>query len=128
MKIYLPMMNRDIQELVIGIGLVVLLVIAINPFHIFMPTPLMMTVVVGAAILALLFVSFIWREKTQDEREEYHRLLASRTAYLSGAAVLLVAMIVQVATTGHIDGWLAVSLGVMVIAKLGAHIYSRAKK
>lgn len=122
------MMNRDIQELVIGIGLIILLVVAINPFHVFMPTPLMMTVVVAAAILALLFASFIWRENTQDEREEYHRLLASRTAYLAGASVLLIAMIVQVATTGHIDGWLAASLGVMVIGKLGAHIYSRARK
>jgi len=121
------MENRDIQEVVIGAGLIVLLVFAVNPFGIFMPTQLTMMIVFAAAIVALLFASFIWREKSEDEREDYHRLLASRAGYLAGAAVLLIGMIVQ-AWRGYLDGWLALTLGVMVIAKLASHVYNNANR
>lgn len=121
------MTNQDIQEIIVGVGLIALLVLAVNPMNIFMPTPLTMIIMVSMAVVALLFGSFIWRERSEDEREAYHRLLASRAGYLAGAAVLLVGMIIQ-ARTGHIDLWLAAGLGVMVIAKLAAHIYSRARR
>lgn len=121
------MTNRDIQEVIIGIGLLTLLALIINPADVFMPTPLIMTIVVAIAILAFLFTSFIWREQSEDERETLHRLLASRAACLSGAAFLLLGMIIQ-ARSGSVDSWLAGSLGVMVLAKLTSHVYNRAKK
>jgi len=117
-------MLRDTQELIIGAGLIGLLLLVINPLNFFMPTPLVMTVLLAVALLALLFASFIWRERSGDEREAYHRLLASRAGYMSGAVVLLLGMAFQ-GWSGHVDSWLAGTLGVMVLAKLAAHIYNR---
>ena len=121
------MKNKDIQEISIGVGLIILLVFTINPFHIFMPTKLTMMVVLAATVVALLFASFIWREHSEDEREDYHRLLASRAGYVAGATTLLLGMIVQ-AADGHVDSWLPGALGVMVLAKLVAHMHNSTHK
>jgi hypothetical protein len=47
---------------------------------------------------------------------------AGRTAYLSGIAVLLLALIVQ-GFAHAIDPWIMLALGVMVVAKLGARLF-----
>lgn len=120
------MKNDDLKEMLAGLGLVVLLLALLNPFEFYMPSKTAMTLLAGVAILALLFASFVWKETADDERESFHRLLASRTAFLAGAAILLLGIVIQ--TFAHnLDPWLVLALGAAVIAKLTARAYSRTK-
>lgn len=128
MRIYLrlDMKNDIIHEIVVGAGLVVLLMLIGNPFNILMPSPVTMMLLGGIAVLSLLFISFVWKETAQDERENLHRLLAGRTAFLAGAGILLLGITMQ--TLQHrLDPWLVVALGAMVLTKLVTRWYSRSK-
>jgi cobalamin synthase len=120
------MKNDTINEVLVGVSLLVLLILLVNPFSFFMPSRVTMLLLGGVAILSLLFMSFLWKETAQDERESLHRLLAGRTAFLAGAGTLLLGITVQ--TFQHrLDPWLVIALGAMVLTKLAARIYSRAK-
>jgi hypothetical protein len=77
----------------------------------------------GAAVVACVWVGFVMYEQAHDEREALHKMHAGRIAYLSGIAVLTVALMVQ-GFAHDIDPWISIALGVMVIAKLGARFYS----
>ena len=70
----------------------------------------------------IVWAGFILQEKPQDEREVVLKMRSGRIAYVSGLAILLLALIVQ-GLEHQIDPWIAVSLGVMVAAKLIARIY-----
>ena len=63
------------------------------------------------------------REQAHDEREMAHRMHAGRAAYLSGIVVLTVALVVQ-GLGHHIDPWIALALGMMVVVKLISRLYS----
>lgn len=128
MRIYLrlDMKNDSINEIVVGTGLIILLILLFNPFGLLMPPRISMMLLGGIVILALLFTSFIWKETAQDERESLHRLLAGRTAFLAGAGILLLGITIQ--TFQHrLDFWLVVTLGVMVLTKLVTRWHSRSK-
>jgi cobalamin synthase len=120
------MKNDSLHEMVVGAGLIVLLILLINPFGILMPSRVTMLLLGGSAILSLLFISFIWKEAAHDERESLHRLLAGRIAFLAGAATLLLGITVQT-FQHHLDPWLVIALGVMVLTKLLTRAYSRTK-
>jgi hypothetical protein len=111
------------KETIIASVLIVLLVVIVNPFHLWMPTMLQMLVLIGILAAFSLFAAFVLRERVTDEREGLHRMLAGRTAFLAGAAVLTIAIIAQ-ELQGALDVWLVVALVVMVLAKIGAAIYS----
>lgn len=114
------------KEIIVGTGLIVLLILLLNPTSVYMPSKTTMTVLGGVAILALIFSSFIWKETAQDERESMHRLLAGRNAFLAGAGILLLGIAIQ--TFQHrLDSWLVSTLGIMVFTKLVTRWYSRSK-
>lgn len=120
------MKNDDLKELMVGAVLIVLLVFHLNPLGFYMPSPAAMLLLGSIVVLVLIFLSFIWREKPQDERESLHRLLASRTAFLVGAGILLLGITIQ-GLQHRLDPWLVIALGGMVIAKLATRAYSRTK-
>ena len=70
----------------------------------------------------IVWAGFILQEQPQDEREVVLKMKSGRIAYVSGLAILLTALIVQ-GMQHSIDPWIAVSLGVMVAAKLIARTY-----
>lgn len=82
-----------------------------------------MTALLFVTILVVLWAGFVVYEQTSDERELVHKLKAGRVAYLSGLAVLTLALIVQ-GLTHSIDVWITITLGVMVISKLATRLYS----
>lgn len=94
-----------------------------NPMHLWMPS---MTVNVMLAVLVAAFgafVVFVLREQASDEREEAHRSLAGRAAFLAGASVLVLGIALQ--SLSHVvDPWLVAALLAMVIAKVAAHVWS----
>lgn len=103
--------------------LVGLLTLLSDPFMLWMPGFAQMTALLGAATLACVWAGFVMYERSQDEREVLHKMHAGRVAYLSGIAVLTIALIVQ-GFAHDIDPWISIALGLMVISKLIARFYS----
>ena len=120
------MKNNLLQEVSISGILIILLVLFLNPFGFWMPTALLMMMVLGLVVAFALFASFVWRENHRDEREGFHKMMAGRIAYLTGTALLTLGIIVQ--SFGHeIDLWLVLILCAMILAKIIGLIYGRLK-
>lgn len=117
-------MKNNFVEGVIAFVLVVLLVFLANPFDLFMPSMMQMLAVALAGLLFILFAGFVWREQAEDEREELHRFLAARFAYLVGAGILMLAVLVQ--SFAHmLDPWIILALIGMLIAKIVGRMYAK---
>lgn len=119
-------MKNNVAESIITLVLAVLLVFLVNPLDLFMPSMMQMLAVALAGLLFLVFAGFVWREQVADEREELHRFLAARFAYLVGAGILMLAVLVQ--SLAHIlDPWLIVALIGMLIAKVAGRMYAKSR-
>ncbi len=117
-------MTRDhITEIVSALVFLGIALLLLNPFEFWMPTMMHMTLLaVGAGSFGL-FALLILREGQGDERENAHRMQAGRSAFIVGSAILLVAIMVQ--SFAHaVDPWVVVALLGMVVAKVGARIWS----
>ncbi len=120
------MKNDFLQEIIVSLVFIVLLVLLLNPFNFWMPTNMLMVMLVGLIIVFTLFASFVWRENAKDERELLHRMFAGRVAYLVGTGTLVLAIIIQ-CFLHQLDPWLVLVLVLMVLAKIVGIMYSRAK-
>lgn len=116
------MENKTVQIIVAAV-LVVFLGLLTDPFMLWMPPMAAMAVLLCATVLLCVWGGFVMKEKARDEREVLHRMYAGRTAYLSGIAILTVALVAQ-GFAHHIDPWIALALVIMVIVKLASHSYS----
>jgi len=97
--------------------LVVAAVFLVNPFEIWMPSMLHMSMlaILIAAVGGL--AAFMLSEKSKDERDEAHRSHAGHAAFLTGSAILVLGIAFQ--TFAHaIDPWLVAALVGMVLAKV----------
>ena len=110
-------------ERIVALVLIILLVLIGNPFMFWMPSMMLISVLVVIAVLVFVWAGFILQETAHDEREEWHRTHAGRAAYLSAAVVLTIALLYQ-GITHTIDFWIPLTLAVMIIAKLGARFYA----
>lgn len=117
------MVNNLYKEILVSATLVILLVAILNPLHLWMPDMVHMMMLAAALIIFAVFAAFILRERATDEREGVHKMHAGRIAFLCGAAVLIVGIVYQ-SYIGQLDNWLVVVLVVMVISKIGAHLWS----
>ena len=119
--------NRFIFEMVSAGVLLLSAVLLVNPLQLWMPTMLhmiMLAVVVAAFGVLAVFVVF---ERVVDERDDAHRSFAGRDAFLVGSAILLMGIVVQ--TFAHtLDPWLVVALLGMVVAKIGARMWSSSNR
>ena len=104
--------------IVIALGILIL-----NPMHFWMPTMMHMAVLAAAVIAFGAFSVFVLRERGGDEREEMHRMFSGRTGFLVGGGVLLAGIVAE-SMSETLDPWLVGALLAMILAKLGAHIYS----
>jgi cobalamin synthase len=112
-----------IKETVAAAVLVVVLLALVNPFSWWMPSMMLAGLLVISLVAFGLFAAFIVKEKTVDEREEQHKVLAGRVAFITGTAVLTVAIVVQ--SLHHaVDPWLYVAFVAMVVSKLLARAYT----
>jgi len=112
------------NEIIISVSFIVLLVLLLNPFGFWMPSSIVYLLLTALVVVFAVFASFLWRESASDEREELHRRIAGRVGYLAGTSALVLGIVVQ-GVTSHVDPWLAVVLGVMVVGKIAGHLYSR---
>ncbi len=117
------MTNRNIKEITVSVVLIALLCLLANPFHIWMPSMVHMTIVALALGAFGLFASLIMKERANDEREGAHRMYAGRVAFLTGSIVLITGIITQ-SLTHSIDIWLPGTLIVMILSKIAARVWS----
>lgn len=115
-------MNNFLTITVAGV-LIALLILLTDPFMVWMPAGLQMLVLLAAAFFACIWVGFVLYEHPTDEREMFHTMQAGRIAYLSGIAVLILALLVQ-GFAHAIDPWIVATLGIMVIMKLASRMYA----
>lgn len=115
------MKDKYLQYILAGILLILLGLIS-DPFMLWMPSMALMVILVLVAALVLSWMGFLMQEGEGDEREVLHKMKAGRLAYLSGLAVLVVALVYQ-GFTHQIDHFIVVALGVMVLSKVLARGY-----
>lgn len=116
-------MTNKISSIGVAVVLVGFLTLLSDPFMVWMPMGLQLAVLVAAAVTACVWAGFVMYERSHDERETLHKMHAGRVAYLSGIGVLTAALVVQ-GFAHSIDPWISVALGVMVVSKLAARLYS----
>jgi H+/Cl- antiporter ClcA len=116
-------MKNNLKETIVTLCLIGLAVLLLNPFHFWMPD--MVVICILAIILGLFafFASFVLRENNTDEREEKHRALAGRNAFLVGAGLLTLGIVVQ-GYTHTVDPWLVVTLIAMIVVKMATRVWS----
>ncbi len=118
--------NYFISEILISLTLLLILIFCLNPFGILMPPPLVSMLVISLLLFVGIFASFIWKERSGDERENYHKLLAGHLAFLTGVGLLGIAIAFQ--ELNHtLDPWLVYILIAMLLAKIIGRIYSQKK-
>lgn len=116
-------MKNNLKETLVTTAMIAIAILLLNPFYFWMPDMLVMCMLAFALVLFGIFASFILREKAVDEREEQHKSLAGRNAFLVGSGVLMFGIIVQ-GYTHTVDPWLVVTLIGMVVAKLVTRYWS----
>ncbi len=117
------MNNNMYKEALVTVGLIGLAVLLLNPFHFWMPDMMVMSMLASTLGLFAVFASFVLRENKFDEREEGHRALAGRNAYLVGAGLLTLGIVVQ-GYTHAVDPWLVVILIAMIVVKIVTRVWS----
>ena len=116
-------MKNKTTSITISVLLVMSLLALLDPFMYWMPTMYTRVSLLITTILLVIWTGLVMYEQTTDERDVVHRMNAGRVAYLSGVATLTIALLVQ--SMGYvIDPWIAITLLVMVIAKISARFYS----
>lgn len=114
--------NYFSQEGVIAIILVGLLILCYQQIQ--MPQTLSM-ILHGIMVLVFgVFVVFIWKENTVDEREKEHQMFAGRIAFLAGSTTLFMGVVWQGIVLHEVDPWLLGALIVMVVAKISAQSWA----
>lgn len=116
-------MKNNFKETVVTTAMIVIAILLLNPFHFWMPDMMVICMLAGALALFGVFASFILREKSVDEREDQHKSLAGRNAFLVGSGILMFGIVVQ-GYTHTVDPWLVVALIAMVLTKLATRHWS----
>ncbi len=116
-------MKNNIKELFVTLGLVVVAILLLNPFQFWMPDMLIMSMLVCILVLFAVFASFVLREKSGDERDNQHKALAGRNAFLAGSAVIIIGIVVE-GYSHVVDKWLVVALIAMVLTKIITRLWS----
>ena len=121
-------MEEDTQnEIVIAVVLIILVLLFLNPFGLWMPDTIVYMMIAGVIVLFALFAGFVWKERVRDEREQLHKMIAGRIAYLAGMGVLVLGIAVQGFTSPHVDPWLLFALSAMILGNFFGLFYSRSR-
>ncbi len=116
--------KKYVSEVGVGVVLLLLLALFFHPLYFWMPNALSMMFMLALFISWVVFAVFVWREQSGDEREVLHRMIAARVSFLAGSGALVMGIVAQ-SITHTLDPWLVVTLSIMIIAKIGGHIYVR---
>lgn len=104
-------------DVILLLGLGVIAFLAVAPDAIVMPSTLQMLLIAIVIVLISGFLVFLWREQPGDERELQNQAIASRSAYLVGCIVLIIALAVQ-SVRHDLDPAIPVALLAMIATKI----------
>ncbi len=110
-------------EILSTLAFLVAAIVLVNPFDIWMPDMIHMTILALTVAALGSVLALALRERASDERDAEHRAFAGRWAFIIGSLVLVVGVVVQT-FEHHLDPWLVVALAVMVLAKMCARAWS----
>lgn len=110
------------SEFLVGVLLLVLLLLLLDPFMYWMPHGTVPVILGLVLVVCALFVGLLWRDRASDEREEQHARIAGRIGYAAGVLVLVIGCTYQT-LTNMIDPWLYAALVVMVLGKVLGRVY-----
>lgn len=110
-------MKNNLKETIVTVALIAVAILLLNPLHFWMPDMMVMSMLAITLALFGIFASFILRERSVDEREDQHKSLAGRNAFLAGSGILTLGIVVQ-GYTHTVDPWLVFTLIGMVAVKL----------
>lgn len=112
MKKYKPAL-----DVILLISLAIVSLLAIAPETFVMPTAIQMLILTVAIGLIATFLLLLWRENPSDEREADNQAIASRSAYIVGAIVLIIALVGQ-GLNHKIDPVVPIALLAMIATKV----------
>ena len=116
-------MKNNIKEIILTISIIIIAVLLLNPFDFWMPSMLVMCMLATMLGLFGLFAGLVLREKSKDERDDIHKALAGRNAFLTGSVVLVIAIVVQ-GYSHTVDPWLVLALISMITTKVLTRIWT----
>ena len=108
---------KSILDIVLLLGLGVIAFLAVAPHAVVMPSSVQMLLLAVVLVLISGFMVFLWREQPDDEREAHNQALASRSAYLVGAVILVIALVIQ-SLRHNVDPAIPVALLAMIATKI----------
>lgn len=111
-------------EILIGVIVVGILGVFLNPTHLLMPDSLNLMLILGLILGFLSFVALFWREQGSDERDTVHIQKSGRISFFAGAAILVVGIVFQ-ALQHNIDPWLLYALAGMILTKLVSRVFHK---
>lgn len=104
-------------DVVLLLTLATVSALAIAPKAFVMPSAVQMLILTIALALIATFLVLLWRENPDDEREAANQAIASRSAYVVGAIVLIIALITQ-SLRHEIDAAVPIALLAMIATKV----------
>jgi len=116
-------MKNNFKETLLTVILIVIAILLLNPFHFWMPNMLVICMLAFVLVIFGIFASFVLREKSVDERDDQHKYLAGRNAFLIGSGILMLGIVFQ-GYTHTVDAWLVLALIGMVITKIATRYWS----
>ena len=116
-------MKNNIKEITLILAIIITSILLLNPFDFWMPNMIIICILVTMLALFALFAGLVLREKSQDERDDVHRGLAGRNAFLSGSFVIIIGIVIQ-GYAHEVDTWLVIALITMIMAKVATRIWT----
>lgn len=86
---------RAALDFILILSLTVVCALALAPKSFVMPNSAQMLILTILLGFIATFLVLLWRENPRDEREAVNQASASRAAYVVGAVVLIIALIIQ---------------------------------
>lgn len=116
-------MKNNIKEIILTVAIMFMSILLLNPLNFWMPN--MLVICILALILAFfgLLASVILRENSKDERDDLHKGLAGRNAFLVGSFVSVIGIVYQ-GLMHKVDTWLVLVLTSMIITKVATRIWT----
>ncbi|PIQ92162.1 MAG: hypothetical protein COV70_01240 [Parcubacteria group bacterium CG11_big_fil_rev_8_21_14_0_20_39_22] len=121
------MLKQHANEITVMTIFAIILILFFNPFHFWMPSTVHYTMLAGIVVIFAIIAGFILKENTRDEREEVHKMKAGRIGYMTGAAVLVIAIVVQGVYEMAVEPWIVIALFAMIVSRIGATLWSEWK-
>ena len=108
---------KSLLDVILLFGLGTIAYLAVAPHAVVMPSSVQMLLLATVLVLISGFLVFLWREQPDDEREVHNQSLASRSAYLIGCVVLIIALVLQ-SLKHDLDPAIPVALLAMIATKV----------